>query len=102
MRPPRMIYPTSSSASPSNGTTCQPFIPGPPQCRRLIGVGQVVASNAIEAQLEPDGAVELVWVGGPSWHVGESGRSALAPLSKQGRGLVGSFAWNPPPRVRGW
>jgi hypothetical protein len=38
------------------------LIPGRPEYRLLIGVGQVVAFYAIEAQLAPEGAVELVSV----------------------------------------
>jgi hypothetical protein len=35
------------------------LIPGRPDYRLLIGAGQVVAFYAVEAQLAPDGAVEL-------------------------------------------
>jgi hypothetical protein len=38
------------------------LISGRPEYRLLIGVGQVVAFYAVEAQLAPDGAVELISV----------------------------------------
>jgi hypothetical protein len=40
--------------------TLPPLIAGRPEYRLLIDAGEVVAIYAIEAQLAPDGAVELI------------------------------------------
>jgi hypothetical protein len=42
--------------------TLPPLIPGRAEYRILIGAGQIVAFYAVEAQLAPDGVIELVHV----------------------------------------
>jgi hypothetical protein len=42
--------------------TLLPLIPGRSDYRILIGTGRVVVAYSVEAQLAPDGAVELVTV----------------------------------------